>query len=61
MDGEKKYIFQCLLCPKESNWHRADCMVRVWEKQIPYEKDETEPAEKEGELVLCVECYNKLK
>lgn len=54
---DKIYIFQCLKCKQ---WFKDGNGLRVWEKEVLYDKIEPGKPEKEGEMMWCKECYDKL-
>lgn len=58
MEVEKKYIFQCFLCKK---FGKEESSMRVFEKQVMYDKIKPEEPEREGEAVVCKKCYQNLK
>ena len=54
---DKLFVFQCVKC---GNWFKEGADLRVWEKEVLRDKIEPDKPEREGEMVWCRECYEKL-
>lgn len=54
---DKLYIFQCRKC---NEWFKDGSGLRVWEKEVLYDKIDPEKPEREGEMIWCKGCYEKL-